>query len=587
MRISKQILAFTLSLFVLGGCSDFLDRPEHNMTASADLDNIASLSASIYYSFRSTTKQQGHALLAMGEVASDNALRGSILSGGGGTDATKLYNQFQNFTSITPTSTNYIEWVWDGLYPVISQANVNIRAIESLFSSEDETTREAFKAENRVIRAWCYIFLVNTFGQVPILPEDDITPAEYAELTNDKTVLELYDYIIEDLRYAVEHIPSKQEWFDIYGLSWQGRNHLGSAQGLLAKALLYKAANEVYFNADEEAAKACYTEIVQIVETMELSYTLATDYEQIFREEGNYSTESLMEIGTLSTADGTTAFYGFQPIQPRNFTGSGFMGPTLNLINQYECDDEGVIIDDRYRGTVLFGETVSLSGMEHPGEDDFMRNIYGYLMKGNVSSNETSAGWPNRWCRKIVHDVPVDVSSDTSLSDNNFGGNNLKLLRWGELLLIGAEAAYHIGEEAKAIAWLTTVRDRALLTRDISSLTGQTLIDQIWADKRLEIALEWSNRYFELVRIDKIYSGYMKWAIEEKVDDEFAGIKNYLDINDAWDDVYSDTFPMTSENYQSLIPLCSGLSIPKHYTLPIASDVFNEMLTVQQTTFYR
>ncbi len=581
-----------VAMMALVGCHDFLDKPEHDLTPEMELDNISSVSASIYSSFRGMSSGQGHAVLARGEVASDNAPRGGILSGSGGTDAGKQFNQFQNFVSISAVSTNFINQLWNGLYPVISQANVNVRAIARLFPDESEQTQNAYIAENRVMRSWVYIFLVNTFGQIPIIPEDDLTPAEYAELTNDLTVLELYDYIIEDLRFAVEWIPSKSEWYDNYGMPWQGRHHLGTAQGLLAKALLYKAANEIYFNSDTEAAKECYEEIVEIVTEMYPDYSLADDFEAIFRESGNYSAESIMEIGTASTTDGTTAYEGFEPVQPRDYYGAtGLTGPTINLINQYERGADGEIEDLRYRGTVVYGRTTPLSGMEHPEDGtDFMRMLYDVTLLGTSynTGNVLANGWPNRWNRKTGHKVAVTVAGDTSSGSSNYGDNNLKMLRWGEVLMIGAEAAYHAGNEVQALAWLQKVRDRAgLTTKDVSTLTGQDLLDQIWADKRLEIALEWSNRYFELVRIDKLNSGYFDSCMDAKVNDEFNGIKDYLDSIDGWFAIYSESFPITSNNYRSMIPLSNGLSTPKHYTMPIPSDVFQEMFNVIQTPYYR
>lgn len=553
------------------------------------MNDMVSLSSSVYNSILRVNAGAGHALLAMGELASDNLLRGSNLSDAGGLDPTKLYNQFQNFMGISPTTAQFIEPVWNGLYPAVEQANINIRAFDRLFPDEDPVKKAALTAENRCVRAWLYMFLVNTFGEVVVIPEEELTPKEYSELTNDRSICEIYEYIVEDLRYAVENIPDKDEWTTLYGVPWQGRAHLGTAQGLLAKALLYQAANAKYFkiaNADELAA-ANYAEIVEIVKSMYGQYSLYGDYEALFREEGNWSSESLFEIGTSSTAAGTTSFRGFRPVQPRGYAGYGFNGPSANLMRQYETDGEGNIIDKRYAGTVIFGATSPWSGMEHPAADSPMRNIYDTQIDGQLNANNPLGnGWPNRWCRKLTHRKATSTSNGVAME--NLGGNNLKLLRWGEVLLIGAEAAYYADDLVSARQWLKDVRTRAGLDASLGdSMSGEELLRQIWKDKRLEIATEWSNRYFELVRIDKLNPGYMMECMNAKVNDEFDAIISHLDATDGWAAVNKPALPITRDNCRDLLPLKNGLQVPKNYTMPIPSAVFLKMPKLRQTEYWR
>ena len=577
------------SILAFESCSKFLDKPAHNMTPEVELNDIATLSSSIYSSFIKMPSGSGHAIMAMGELASDNLLRGSNMNDAGGSDPEKLWNQFQNFAGISPTSNNCIEPIWNGLYPLVEQANINIRAINRLFPDEEETKKNAFIAENRCMRAYFYMFLCNTFGNVIIVPEESLTPKEYAQLTNDKSIPQIYEYIVNDLRFAVDNIPSKEDWTNLYQLPWQGRCHLGTAQGLLAKALLFQAANALYFKVEnaEEIAANNYKEIMGIVEQMHGSFSLFPDYEAMFRAEGNFCYESLLEIGTASTPDGTTCFKGFRPVQPRGFTGYGFSGPTMNLINQYEKDSEGNVVDKRYFGTVLFGATSPWSGMEHPDETSPFRTMYDFLMVGNIQTdNQFKSGWPNRWCRKLVQSKPT--STAVGQSPENFGGNNLKLLRWGEVLLCGAEAAYYAGDEAKAKDWVKEIRTRAGLDNaSVDGLTGQDLLELIWKEKRIETATEWSKRYFEMVRIDKINPGYMFKCMEAKVEDEFKAIVNHLDETDGWAGVYHTQFPITKDNYRELIPLKNGVQIPRHYTMPISTKTLQKMPNLKQTEYYR
>lgn len=589
MKNKRTIITVTVGLFAgfLSSCMDsFLDKPAHNMTPSISLNDPIKLSSSVYGAILTLTEGQGDAFCSMGEIASDNALRGSILSDGGNVTHNRMYNQFQNFYGIAPSSTNFINDIWTAGYKGIDRTNINIRALDSYFDAFEDTYKNGLIAENRVVRAFFYMMLVNTFGEVVILPEEgDITPAEYARLTNDQSVAQLYDYIVEDLRQAVKYIPTKQQWKEVYGIDWQGHTHRGTAQGLLAKALLYQAANEIYFNHDQAKAEKCYREIVALVEEMEGEYPLYGNFEEIFRRAGNYCSESLFEVGTESTTSGDTRFAGWRPSQPRSYNGYGRVAPTLNLINQYERNSNGEIIDNRYFGTVLFGVTNPLSGMVHPANNSPFRRINGDLINGVAFNNKNllAAGWPNRYSRKAAQEKPVGTSE---IPQTNLGGNNLKLLRMGEVLLIGAEAAYHAGETSLAVKWLNLVRNRANLG-DSPVTSGPELLNQILKDKRIEIALEWSNRYFELVRIDKLQPGYMMAAMNAKVNDEFDGIEQHLDNTNGWSAINKPNLPIDRENFREVLPLCNKLELPRHYTMPIPTAVLSDMLNVKQTQYYR
>ena len=96
-------------------------------------------------------------------------------------------------------------------------------------------------------------------------------------------------------------MPDKAESAKWYPTSWYGRAHKGSAQGLLAKVLLYRAAD------DPANAMQYYQQIVQIVKDMESStdgYDLIA-VDNIFTKAGEYSVESVFEIGAEHTRAGS------------------------------------------------------------------------------------------------------------------------------------------------------------------------------------------------------------------------------------------------------------------------------------------
>jgi len=78
---------------------------------------------------------------------------------------------------------------------------------------------------------------------------------------------------------------------------------------------------------------------------------------------------------------------------------------------------------------------------------------------------------------------------------------NLRILRYGEILLIHAEAALALGNEGAAVTDITALRQRAGLLPK-ATLTRQ----DIWHERRVELAME-HDRFFELVREDALMPG--------------------------------------------------------------------------------
>ena len=91
---------------------------------------------------------------------------------------------------------------------------------------------------------------------------------------------------------------------------------------------------------------------------------------------------------------------------------------------------------------------------------------------------------------------PIKVTSSS-------GGTNDRVIRYADVLLLHAEAAYHNGDEAAARESLNRVRARARGSRtdilpDVTA-SGPALLQAICHERRVELALE-GHRFFDLVR---------------------------------------------------------------------------------------
>ena len=542
-------LLFCLPLSLSTSCMDeFLDQPaQGQMTENDFLENsssVSSLTNSIY-----TTYREGSAWETIGswigDLCSDNALRGSSLSDGGGTIFNNGVNQFQNMSGLNGGS-DFLNWLWNNAYTGIGRANTALKAIRE-FDGIDPRQKEILEGEARFNRAWFYFSVLKHWGKGPIVPLETLTGAEMADIAiSDRTTL--YDSIMADLEAGLL-MPDKEEASQWYPTSWYGRAHWGSAMGLMAKVLLYRAADE------PERANEYYTRIVSIVKEMELSddsYGLEP-LSILFSKSGEYGSESVFEIGAASFMTSDGAYQGWQVVGVRSDPnwGWGFVAPSLNLVQSYEPGD------NRKENDIIYGRTTAFSGMEQtPSVIDGTTIVGSYIADDPASA---SNGFPNRFTRKGYQPRPVTGGNE------NYGGN-IRLMRWAEVLLIGAEAAVQCGD-AKASEWYNAVRARAGLGEKEATL------ENIWEEKRIELSME-RDRYFDLVRIDKIRPGYFAARVWAKIQSEQAGLELMKELGIATESTFLP------------LPTTSPVETPKNYVLPIPNEQILLMNNLEQNPYY-
>ncbi len=542
-------LLFCLPLSLSTSCMDeFLDQPaQGQMTEDDFLENsssVSSLTNSIY-----TTYREGSAWETIGswigDLCSDNALRGSSLSDGGGTIFNNGVNQFQNMSGLNGSS-DFLNWLWNNAYTGIGRANTALKAIRE-FDGIDPHQKEILEGEARFNRAWFYFSVLKHWGKGPIVPLETLTGAEMADIAiANRTTL--YDSIMADLEAGLL-MPDKEEASQWYPTSWYGRAHWGSAMGLMAKVLLYRAADE------PERANEYYTRIVSIVKEMELSddsYGLEP-LSILFSKSGEYGSESVFEIGAASFMTSDGAYQGWQVVGVRSDPnwGWGFVAPSLNLVQSYEPGD------NRKENDIIYGRTTAFSGMEQtPSVIDGTTIVGSYIADDPASA---SNGFPNRFTRKGYQPRPVTGGNE------NYGGN-IRLMRWAEVLLIGAEAAVQCGD-AKASEWYNAVRARAGLGEKEATL------ENIWEEKRIELSME-RDRYFDLVRIDKIRPGYFAARVWAKIQSEQAGLELMKELGIATESTFLP------------LPTTSPVETPKNYVLPIPNEQILLMNNLEQNPYY-
>ncbi|MCX8483473.1 MAG: RagB/SusD family nutrient uptake outer membrane protein, partial [Crocinitomicaceae bacterium] len=317
-KITKAftIIGLAAILVALPSCKkSFLEEPPRAQTPddyfSSTKQAAEELVTSVYNKLYDWS-QHSFSWIGISSIASDDADKGSD-PGDTGADKDQLDN-----LSFTSTSLSFSE-VWESNYEGISRANKAIYLMDKL--NMDASQRQIFKGEVQFLRAYYYFNLVRCFGGVPKIDKVPITQAEIDAVNVKSSADEIYDLIESDLSYAGSVLPSTR-------LIDQGRATSYAAIGLLAKVNLYR----------EKWAQAAANAEVLIGSK---NFDLLSDYSHIWREIGEFSSESIFEVNAKGTepAKGIVGYFVVQAPRGQGGLGWGFNTPTLDLYNTYEAGD--------------------------------------------------------------------------------------------------------------------------------------------------------------------------------------------------------------------------------------------------------
>ncbi len=466
----KTYLLTFLCVFALGACSDMLnEQPRGDYAEAAFYQTSAQAVLAINAAYQPLSfASDNNRLWVFGDVASDDAAKG----GDPGDQADiGLVDNFQIFPSNGP-----VESEWGVLYEGINRANLVLQRVPAI--NMDMTLKNRILGEARFLRAVYYVYLMNIYGDVPLILEP--LNADKLQVTQSP-VGTIYTQAIEaDLLVAIQNLPAAHAGPDV------GRATKGAAQALLAKAYLFEQKWQ------------------PALETAQLvinggQYDLLPVYANNFRAAYKNNRESVFAVQHLS---GQVPFQGNRLNQwfaPRpNENGYFFDAPTPNFVAEFE-QTTAKIADPRLDYSVGRAGSTWLNG--EPFDPSWSPT--GYLSKKHVQP---------------LAEVPAATKGDGNL--------NYVMIRYADVLLIAAEALNELNRGAEALPYLNRVRKRAResylndpalapvtgtptiplnLLPDVVNTSQTNLRDAIRHERRVELGLEF-HRYFDLTRYGQAYA---------------------------------------------------------------------------------
>jgi len=327
-----------------------------------------------------------------------------------------------NMSSTNPR----LEWMFDNTYEMIAKCNVVIQKVNTVDFSQYEGADEIayMEGEGLFIRAYSYFVLFNIFGNVPLVIDRITTP----EATNTPVspMADVLDQVILDAENAISILP--ESWDPIYA----GRATKNSARGLLAKALVFRG--------NYAGSTADFTQAISVFNSIS-GASLMTSYLDNFDEKVENNAESLFEIqGSKPPAINNIFLYNDGPwrgVENMSLF-RGMMRPAGKGTASDQASTRFLVTDKLFNN---FGTDPRISYFLQPDDNEGGKMFQKYTL-------------------------------DELDSRPSFGAsvNNERVLRYGDIKLLIAEAELKAGTPAAAIGHINDIRTRA---RDWGVASGE------------------------------------------------------------------------------------------------------------------
>lgn len=518
----KKIIILLTAIGLFSGCyEDFLERNPQGM---ADFETIfksedqSELALWGVYDMMQGLNSYERNFYIYGDIMSDDTEEG----GSSGCSDRANYRPFQRY--VMTSSELYLSGFYRNMYVGIQRANSIIN-----YAQPNSQKMAQIIAEAKVLRSLFYFDLVRVFGPV-IYIDSPINFTEASALSNRQVegddaegtlqVKMIYDEIVNTIEEAIPDLLEEN----------QGLLTVNSAKGLLCKVLMYRKNDGDYDKA------------LQIVNEMyEEKGDPSVKYADIYAEQFELGGEALIEVqfinstgynknadgeGTIRPIDQTARylkeFRGGQWVpETRQYEFYGLNTPTQDLFNAFEIDVDNKEYDPRL-DMIAKGEDALWTGSpcdsmiyQPAGDYGLGSNKIAYYQ---IYTGASATGYYHRKAEPRRGNVEFTENEQAA-------GVNHILLRYADVLLLGAEAAFYTGDKQLALKYVNAIRTRARNSKitDRNLETGeysydepstipvdltldQLTLEEIQNERRRELFCE-GERFFDLVR----------WGIQNEV----------------------------------------------------------------------
>ncbi|MHA4812596.1 RagB/SusD family nutrient uptake outer membrane protein [Flavitalea flava] len=444
-------------LLIAGGCKKFVtvSQPQNTITTEALFANevqaassLAGLYSQMMLSSANSWSDGGTAVYT-GLSSDELVSRSGVLN-----PFTYAFESSQVTSTITQTSTIF----WAPLYKDVYVANAIIEGAGAASAVQlSDSARHQLIGEAKFVRALCYFYLTNLFGDVPLVLFTDFNKTNLLGRTSPAAV---YTQILSDLKDAESLLgPS----YSVSG-GERIRPNKWAVIALEARVSLYQ---KDWKDADDQASSL-------IGNTL---FSLVSDLNTVFSKN---STESIWQMipNVVELPFSPNDILNFLPqlswssIPPSQT--AIFLIPSL--YNQY-----GLIFTPTYYLSPSMGKAFEPNDQRKIAWTGFTPTPSEAPWTGDT------LWWPNKYTKGSQNFAPAQYYT---------------VFRLAEQYLIRAEARVWEGNTTGALADLNVIRARAGLPPSTAS-SNDELLAAIAQERRVEFFAEWGHRYLDLKRTGK------------------------------------------------------------------------------------
>ena len=374
------------------------------------------------------------------------------------------------YLDFSPATPRYGATAWDQGYLGVSRCNYAVWGIEN--APEGAITDEQknqLLCEAKVLRGFYYLYLTNMFGDIPFYFKPVLTMEDQDEISKlgRMPARETRDSVIIDLLDIAPLAPQTRT-SDNQG----ARAGAALAYMVIAKCAMWNAVDDPsYWDTALEALEAIES-IYQDFSQYDYQYNV------LFRNKN--TPESIFEVQHMYQQGGIEYYSNLAP---------RCIPTPMQIIDEKPYFD-GVLIEElgiNANVNTVIRPNAYFVAQQSRGSRDIRANVnmaWGYGGKDFKNATETKPYLgPKFWCPNIQY---------------NMDGNNYKVFRYADAILMKAECLHAKNDFANALVYLNKTRTRAGLTA-FTDESPQGIIDEIMIERAKELFGEF-QRKFDLVR---------------------------------------------------------------------------------------
>ena len=215
-------------------------------------------------------------------------------------DESPLSVQFNGYGSELSGLSSEIAPYWSTLYKIIQECNILINRCSEATTGSDYA---AYIAQGRFFRALAYYYLVETFGGVPLLTDENTDANKIIRQVTRESEANIYAFMIREVEESLDVLPAKTT-----------SSHVSNTalQQFLGKLYLTRAYRTYAQAGDATTAAQLFESIITAG-----NYTLQTNFADVFNEDNQGNDEIIWAIqyGSDKNYNGSgnpiAAQYGF------------------------------------------------------------------------------------------------------------------------------------------------------------------------------------------------------------------------------------------------------------------------------------